>query len=45
MKTLCYYSGKIIDGDNSIIYHRENTELYSLRLDGSYDKLKYLVCQ
>jgi len=40
---LCYYSGKIIDSDDDIIYHRESTELCSLRLDNSFDELKNLA--
>jgi hypothetical protein len=45
MGILYYYSGKIIDNDNGIIYHEGSTKLYSLRLNSSFDKFKNLVCQ
>jgi len=45
MGILYYYSGKIIDNDNGIIYHEGSTKLYSLRLNSSFDKFKNLMCQ
>jgi hypothetical protein len=45
MWILCYYSGKIIDNNNNIIYHGGNTELCSLGLDSSFDEFKILVCE
>jgi len=42
---LCYYSGKIINSNNGIIYHEGSVELCSLRLDNSFDKFTNLVCR
>jgi len=35
--------GKIIDSDNSIIYHGISIDLCTLKLDNSFDKFKNYV--